>query len=246
MKGLAVVDGWLARFVLWQKLALLGALAVLSAAIPVYLYVAGIREGTISDRRESAGIDPCRQLMNVMRLMQQHRGLSAQILNGAGNRAAREAKQQEVAAELEAVAGKYGSEGDAPIAKNWKLIAGRWTTLAQKVASSSISAQESFDEHSAIIGYSLMSMAVDEAHVLNLCVEPPSRGLGLGRRLLQHMITLARASNATIVLLEVRKSNKLAIQLYESEGFKRLGLRKGYYPAHGGREDALVLGYDIV
>ncbi|MDR3416234.1 MAG: ribosomal protein S18-alanine N-acetyltransferase [Nevskia sp.] len=97
-----------------------------------------------------------------------------------------------------------------------------------------------------IIGYSLMSMAVDEAHVLNLCIEPFSRRRGLGRMLLQHMIKLARAANATIVLLEVRRSNKTAIQLYESQGFKRLGLRKGYYPAHDGREDALVLGFDIV
>jgi ribosomal-protein-alanine N-acetyltransferase len=102
------------------------------------------------------------------------------------------------------------------------------------------------DEHGIIAGYALMSMAVDEAHVLNLCVEPNSRSFGLGRMLLVHMITLARAANATIVLLEVRKSNKLAIKLYESHGFKRLGLRKSYYPAHGGREDALVLGFDIV
>jgi len=89
-------------------------------------------------------------------------------------------------------------------------------------------------------------MAVDEAHVLNLCIDPSSQRLGLGRMLLEHMIMLARAANATIVLLEVRKSNKSAIQLYESQGFQRLGLRKGYYPADGGREDALVLGFDIV
>ena len=97
-----------------------------------------------------------------------------------------------------------------------------------------------------IVAYALMSMAVDEAHVLNLCVDPSHQQQGLGRFLLRHLISLARAANATIVLLEVRRSNKVATRLYESQGFQRLGLRKGYYPAADGREDALVLGFDIV
>jgi [ribosomal protein S18]-alanine N-acetyltransferase len=102
------------------------------------------------------------------------------------------------------------------------------------------------NEQGAMGGYALMSMAVDEAHVLNLCIDLTAQRQGLGRMLLEHMIRLARAANATIVLLEVRRSNKAAIHLYESHGFQRLGLRKGYYPAEGGREDALVLGFDII
>lgn len=102
------------------------------------------------------------------------------------------------------------------------------------------------EEPGLVIGYTLMSMAVDEAHVLNLCIDPAYQQQGLGRMLLEHMIRLARAANATIVLLEVRKSNKAAIHLYETQGFQRLGLRKGYYPAAEGREDALVLGFDII
>lgn len=102
------------------------------------------------------------------------------------------------------------------------------------------------DTDGVITGYALLSMAVDEAHVLNLCIDPSGQRQGLGRMLLLHVIELARAANATIVLLEVRKTNKAAQQLYESQGFQRLGLRKGYYPAHEGREDALVLGFDII
>ena len=102
------------------------------------------------------------------------------------------------------------------------------------------------EEPGLVIGYALMSMAVDEAHVLNLCIDPAYQQQGLGRMLLEHMIRIARAANATIVLLEVRKSNKSAIHLYETHGFQRLGLRKGYYPAAEGREDALVLGFDII
>jgi ribosomal-protein-alanine N-acetyltransferase len=101
------------------------------------------------------------------------------------------------------------------------------------------------DGDGAIAGYAVTSMAVGEMHVLNLCVDPAYQRSGLGRRLLEHLLTLAFAANATIVLLEVRKSNKAAIALYEKYGFKRLGVRKGYYPAHNGREDALVLAFDI-
>jgi ribosomal-protein-alanine N-acetyltransferase len=101
------------------------------------------------------------------------------------------------------------------------------------------------DVSGTIGGYALMSMAVGEAHVLNLCIDPDLQRRGLGRKLLDHLLTIARAANSTIVLLEVRKSNKAAIALYDSHGFKRLGVRKNYYPAEGGREDALVLGFDI-
>lgn len=97
-----------------------------------------------------------------------------------------------------------------------------------------------------ILAYALMSMAVGEAHVLNLCVDPALQRQGVGRYLLQYLVSLARAAHCTIVLLEVRKSNKAAIRLYEQQGFARLGLRKAYYPAMEGREDAIVLGYEIV
>lgn len=98
----------------------------------------------------------------------------------------------------------------------------------------------------SLAGHALMSMAVDEAHVLNLCVDPVQQRQGLGLMLLNHLMTLARAAQASIVLLEVRKSNKAALRLYESVGFQRIGVRKAYYPAKDGREDALVLGFDIL
>lgn len=97
-----------------------------------------------------------------------------------------------------------------------------------------------------LAGHALMSMAVDEAHVLNLCVDPSQQRQGLGLMLLNHLMKIARAANASIVLLEVRKSNKAALKLYEGVGFQRIGVRKAYYPAKDGREDALVLGFDIL
>jgi len=97
-----------------------------------------------------------------------------------------------------------------------------------------------------VLAYSFMSMAVGEAHILNICVDPRQQRQGLGLFLMQHLTTLARAANCTIVLLEVRKSNKGAFKLYDSLGFQRLGVRKNYYPAHDGREDAIVLGLELV
>jgi len=112
-----------------------------------------------------------------------------------------------------------------------------------KVGYSAWIVQDARDE---ILAYALMSMAVGEAHILNLCVDPSYHGQGLGRFMLDHLLRIARSANMTLVLLEVRRSNASARRLYECAGFSTFGVRKGYYPAHDGREDALVLGLDLV
>lgn len=91
------------------------------------------------------------------------------------------------------------------------------------------------------VGYGIMSVAAGEAHILNLCVEPGHQRQGIGRRLLEHLLALARTRQATVTFLEVRKSNRSAVELYRALGFKEIGRRPAYYPAQGGREDALVL-----
>jgi ribosomal-protein-alanine N-acetyltransferase len=96
-----------------------------------------------------------------------------------------------------------------------------------------------------VLAYAFMSMAVGEAHVLNLCVAPEYQRQGLARYLMDHLLRIARAANVTLMLLEVRKSNRAAQKLYEGYAFKRLGVRKNYYPARGAREDAYVLGLDL-
>lgn len=101
------------------------------------------------------------------------------------------------------------------------------------------------DPAGVLRGYALLTMAVGEAHVLNLAVDPQCRRQGLGRFLLLHLLTVARAAHCTIVLLEVRRSNKGAIRLYQSAGFRHIGTRRGYYPSHERREDAFVLALDL-
>lgn len=93
-----------------------------------------------------------------------------------------------------------------------------------------------------LIGYALVMLVLDEAQLLNISVDKAYQGQGYGRFLLAHMIAIARHHHATNVFLEVRVSNQKAIALYESMGFCEMSIRKGYYPAHQGREDALLMG----
>lgn len=101
------------------------------------------------------------------------------------------------------------------------------------------------DAGGALLGYAFMSMAVGEAHILNLCVDRQYHRQGLGRRMLGHLKLVARAAGVQLMLLEVRKSNHAAISLYLRSGFQRLGQRKNYYPAASGSEDAWLLGHEL-
>jgi ribosomal-protein-alanine N-acetyltransferase len=96
-----------------------------------------------------------------------------------------------------------------------------------------------------LIGYAVVMMAVDEAHLLNISVDKRRQGMGFGGRLLRHAMSVARTLGARSLLLEVRPSNERALELYRHFGFVRIGLRKGYYPAHEGREDAMVLVHTL-
>ena len=90
-------------------------------------------------------------------------------------------------------------------------------------------------------GYSILSIAAGEAHILNLCIDPKFRQLGYGEGLLEEI--LERAGNAEVkeVFLEVRPSNSKAIALYNKKGFRQVASRPAYYQAREGREDAAVL-----
>ncbi len=92
-----------------------------------------------------------------------------------------------------------------------------------------------------VIGYSILSTAAAEAHILNLCVDPALQRRGYGRQMLAHLLDYADSIGVERVFLEVRPSTMAAIRLYEQAGFTRLGVRKSYYRAVDGREDALVL-----
>lgn len=96
--------------------------------------------------------------------------------------------------------------------------------------------------HETIVGYALLMMVLDEAHLLNLSIAKPYQKQGLGRFLLTHMLHIATNHQAQHMFLEVRVSNLSAIALYENMGFNEMGIRRQYYPAKQGREDAVLMG----
>ena len=98
------------------------------------------------------------------------------------------------------------------------------------------------DAPAALLGYAIVMWLTDEVHLLNLSVDAPVQGLGLGAAMLDWLMDDAGSRGARSMLLEVRPSNTPALRLYERKGFHRVGLRRRYYPAHdGAREDAIVM-----
>lgn len=96
-----------------------------------------------------------------------------------------------------------------------------------------------------IIGYVVVMISGGEGHLLNLSVARDWQGQGWGRKLLLHVLDTARQYSVASLFLEVRPSNHIARRLYESAGFNEIGLRRAYYPADNGREDAVVMALQL-
>ena len=96
-----------------------------------------------------------------------------------------------------------------------------------------------------LLGYFVAMKGVDEVHLLNITVAPEVQGQGWGRVLLDALALWSRGQGAQWLWLEVRTGNLRAQQVYERYGFRRVGERRNYYPAAGGREDAIVMSYPL-
>lgn len=96
-------------------------------------------------------------------------------------------------------------------------------------------------ENNSIVGYTVIMMAPDEAHILTLGIAAQRQRKGLGEKLLKYVIQISRERGVKSVLLDVRESNQGAARLYKQLGFRQIATRKGYYPAMCGREDALIM-----
>ena len=92
-----------------------------------------------------------------------------------------------------------------------------------------------------LLGYCVAMVGVGEWHLLNITVALPYQSQGHGRFLLDHIASLCRACSAENLWLEVRRSNGRARAIYTRYGFAEIGVRRGYYPAAQGREDAVVM-----
>ena len=91
-----------------------------------------------------------------------------------------------------------------------------------------------------IVGYAILSSALDEAHILNFCIDKGYRNLGFGHQLLDFLINQSKVNSIEKIFLEVRPSNIKAIALYIKKGFEKIAKRPSYYRHVNGREDADV------
>jgi ribosomal-protein-alanine N-acetyltransferase len=92
-----------------------------------------------------------------------------------------------------------------------------------------------------VIGFGIVMTILDEAHLLNMCVDSDFQGKGYGRKLLKYIENICIYNHCKVFLLEVRESSPVARSLYKSFGFKQIGLRKNYYKKINGREHAIVM-----
>ncbi|RZU36999.1 [SSU ribosomal protein S18P]-alanine acetyltransferase [Fluviicoccus keumensis] len=97
------------------------------------------------------------------------------------------------------------------------------------------------DAGERVAGFSVVQNILDEAHLLNIAVDPARQGQGVGRQLLTAVTESAAARQASMIFLEVRSGNLRAIDLYNRAGFNEIGLRKNYYPAPGGGKEHAVM-----
>ncbi|MCF6288687.1 MAG: ribosomal protein S18-alanine N-acetyltransferase [Proteobacteria bacterium] len=96
-----------------------------------------------------------------------------------------------------------------------------------------------YDE--VIVGFGILMIALDEAHLLNMCLDKTHQGKGWGKKLLTYLENICIYNQAKTLLLEVRTSSPIAHGLYKSFAFKQIGIRKNYYKCLAGREDAIVM-----
>lgn len=97
-----------------------------------------------------------------------------------------------------------------------------------------------------VVGYLIQSIAIEEMHLLNVCIHPDKQRMSLGTLLVQHSEQVARQANAKKAFLEVRPHNIAAIHLYKKLGYLQIGVRRDYYKSKDGREDAIVMSKQLI
>lgn len=96
-----------------------------------------------------------------------------------------------------------------------------------------------------MVGFAITQIVLDEATLFNIAIDPASQRRGFGRTLLVALIEQLATRGVFTLWLEVRASNLGAIALYEDLGFNEVTVRRNYYPAANGREDAIVMALPL-
>ena len=96
-----------------------------------------------------------------------------------------------------------------------------------------------------IIGYYIAIFASDECELLNITVKSELQRNGFGELMLKDLFNECKNKSIVNIFLEVRRSNLLAIRLYENNGFNEIGIRNNYYQNRDCKEDAILMGFAI-
>lgn len=97
-------------------------------------------------------------------------------------------------------------------------------------------------ENNEIVGFAGIWKSYDDVHITNIVTRKDKRNLGVGTKLLEYLIQLAKKSNFEKLTLEVNELNNSAISLYEKFGFSKIGIRKRYY---NNTNDAIIMTLDL-
>jgi ribosomal-protein-alanine N-acetyltransferase len=92
-----------------------------------------------------------------------------------------------------------------------------------------------------VVGFGIVAMVKDWAHIMNMCVAPGYRRRGLGQRILLQLLKVAKRQHASRAWLEVRPTNHPAVRLYLKMGFRKIQIRKNYYVLPSAKENAIVM-----
>ncbi|NIY48155.1 ribosomal protein S18-alanine N-acetyltransferase [Cedecea colo] len=101
------------------------------------------------------------------------------------------------------------------------------------------------DVDGEMAAFAVTQVVLDEATLFNIAVDPAYQRKGLGRQLLEYLISELEKREVFTLWLEVRASNSAAIALYESLGFNEATIRRNYYPTKEGREDAIIMALPL-
>jgi len=101
------------------------------------------------------------------------------------------------------------------------------------------------DVDDTLAAFAITQVVLDEATLFNIAVDPAYQRRGIGRQLLEHLISELEKRDVFTLWLEVRASNAAAIALYESLGFNEATIRRNYYPTADGREDAIIMALPL-
>lgn len=160
-------------------------------AAPLTMYMVQSSKALQSAGLKQAGIAPLKVLLGMVQLQQQHRGLAAGALSGnatmEAQRAAKQVETDKAVAAFDAIMKSHIS--DAALADDWRLAVDAWRTLANGVSSRSMSGQESFTLHTALISdnLKLLDLMLD---YFGLSYDPTGNDYHLTMALLVHMPTL--------------------------------------------------------